>query len=60
MAKDEKGRELQKHTLHLFAGQYDRLAALFPNVPPAKVIRHMVDDLCKRTEGEKPDVDFDL
>lgn len=60
MPKDELGRDLQKHTLHLFAGDFARLGELFPKAGASKVIRHLVRDLIKRTEGEKPDVEVDV
>ena len=52
--------ELQKHTLHLFPGDYARLAELFPAVKPAKVIRHLVRDLIQRTAGEKPNIEINM
>ena len=60
MSKDDQGRDLQKHTLHLFKGDFDRLADLFPKANPSKVIRHLVRDLIKRTEGQVPDVTVDV
>jgi hypothetical protein len=60
MSKDDQGRDLQKHTLHLFDGDYDELARLFPAAKPAKLIRHMVRDLIKRTKGATPDVSVTL
>lgn len=55
-----EGRDLQKHTLFLFEGDYDRLNQLFPKAKAAKVIRHLVRDLIKRTEGAAPDVEVEL
>lgn len=60
MSKDDQGRDLTKHTLHLFAGDYEKINALFPAAKAAKVIRHLVRDLIKRTEGERPDVEVEL
>ena len=60
MAKDKEGRALQKHTLNLFEGDWDRLGDLFPKVDTSKLIRHLVRDLIDRTKGEKPDVELDL
>lgn len=60
MSKDDSGRDLQKHTLFLFEGDYDKLNVLFPGAKAAKVVRHLVRDLIKRTEGDKPDVQVDL
>lgn len=58
MPKDETNSELQKHTLHLFAGDYDELGSFFPTTTPAKVIRHLVRDTLKRLKGSRPDVDI--
>lgn len=60
MSKDSEGRDLQKHTLFLFAGEYDELNRLFPQVKAARVIRHLVHDLIERTKGQVPDVKVDL
>lgn len=60
MPIDEEGRELQKHTLHLFEGDFDRIADLFPNAKPSRVIRLLVHDLIQRTKGEKVDVKVDI
>lgn len=60
MSKDAEGRDLQKHTLHLFSGDYERLNELFPRVKAAKVIRHLVRNLIKGVEGGKPDVEIDF
>lgn len=59
MSKDEK--ELQKHTLHLFQGDYDKLAVLFPNTTPARVIRHLVHKtVTAASTGARPEVDVNL
>lgn len=60
MPKDDQGRDLQKHTLFLFAGDYDELSGLFPNAKPAKIIRHLVRNLIKSTKGEVPNVDVNV
>lgn len=51
MPRDPEGRDLKKHTLHLFDGDFDRLRDLFPKSEPSRVVRHLVRDLIKRTEG---------
>ena len=58
--RDSEGRELQKHTLFLFAGDYAELNTLFPQAKAAKVIRHLVRDLIKRTRGGTVDVTVDI
>lgn len=60
MSKDDQGRDLQKHTLHLFSGDYETIQALFPRAKPAKVIRHLVRNLIERTKGGTPDVEVDV
>lgn len=47
MAKDS---ELQKHTLNLFEGDYEKLQALFPDVGAGPVIRKIVREFVERTE----------
>lgn len=41
MAKAEI-EELQKHTLKLFKGDYERIGELVPDCPPAMTIRHLI------------------
>lgn len=60
MAKDSKGRPLQKHTLNLFEGDMDRLAELVPSVEPSVLIRSLVRDTITRLEGTVPDVKVEL
>ena len=33
---------LSKHTMHLFEGDYEKLARLHPTVPRAEIIRNLV------------------
>lgn len=47
MAKTE---ETSKHTLHLRAGDYARLKALFPEVGAAFVIRKLVSNFIDRDQ----------
>ena len=37
-----KDRDLQKHTLNLFAGDFDKLQRLYPDVGAAAVVRRLV------------------
>lgn len=60
VSRDEKGNPLQKHTLHLFEGEYEKLGVLFPGEKPARVVRHLVHDLIVRMQGERPDVKVDF
>lgn len=49
--------DLQKHTLHLYAGEYEELRDMFPDVGAAAVIRELVHGYLKqaRSEAEMPD-----
>ena len=60
MSKDEKGRPLQKHTLHLFEGDFERLASLVPDASPSKVVRAIIRKTIENLEGEQPNVKLDL
>ncbi len=51
--------ELTKHTLNLFAGDFAKLQALFPDIGAAIVIRKITRQFIQRTEAgtdETPDV----
>lgn len=55
--------DLQKHTLNLFRGEYDALAALFPDTGAGPIIRQLVHDFLLRveaTEAEAPAVEVKL
>lgn len=41
---------LQKHTLHLYAGDYDRIKALYPQNYPATMIREIVRAHLNKTD----------
>ena len=47
MAKDET----QKHTLNLFAGDYEKIQALYPDVGAAPVIRRIVRAFIEQVEA---------
>jgi hypothetical protein len=44
--------DLQKHTLNLHPGDYDKLAALFPDTGAGPIIRQLVHDFIARVEAE--------
>lgn len=50
MAKSE---ELTKHTLHLRAGDMDRLKALFPEIGASCVIRQLVSSFLDKDTDKK-------
>ena len=56
--------ELQKHTLHLYAGDYAKLRAAYPEIGAAIVIRRAVRGLLKQLEsgggGFDPQVEVNL
>lgn len=57
-----KNSDLQKHTLNLFAGDYDRLALLFPDTGAGPIIRQLVREFLSRAEvaAESPEVEVKL
>lgn len=48
MANEE--RELQKHTLNLFKGDYEKLQSYYPDLGAAAVIRRIIDTYIKQLE----------
>jgi hypothetical protein len=59
----EDKAELQKHTLNLRAGDFDKLKALFPKMSAAKFIRDLVSRVIDNAEAEAaanaPTLDID-
>lgn len=58
-----KNEDLQKHTLNLTRGDYDKLALLFPDTGAGPVIRQLVHDFITRVEAqahEAPEVQVTL
>lgn len=43
--------ELQKHTLNLFAGDYEKIQSLFPDLGAAVIIRKVIRSFIERTEA---------
>lgn len=59
----KKADNLQKHTLNLFSGDYDRLQQLFPDLGAGPVIRKIVREFIERCESngfDLPSVSVDL
>jgi hypothetical protein len=54
--------DLQKHTLFLRRGDFEKLGALFPELPPSAVIRKLVADAIERIEKGtvKPELKVDM
>lgn len=46
-----KNDELQKHTLNLYAGDFDRLGELFPDFGASTVIRSVVRKFLEQCES---------
>lgn len=42
---------LHKHTLNLYAGDFERLAALLPDVKPSDLVRKLVRDFINKHES---------
>ena len=48
-----KNEDLTKHTLHLRAGDMDRLKALFPEIGASIVVRKLVSNFLDRDDKER-------
>lgn len=46
-----KNPDLQKHTLNLHAGDYEKLQTLYPEVGAGPVIRQVIHDFIARIEA---------
>lgn len=44
--------DLQKHTLYLFAGDFEALATYFPDVPTATIVRRLVRKFVEQVEKD--------
>lgn len=51
MAKDS---ELQKHTLNLFAGDYEELQLMYPDVGAGPIIRRLVREYLAKVQPDQP------
>jgi hypothetical protein len=47
-----KNEELQKHTLNLHRGDYEKLQSMFPDLGAGPVIRQIVRNFIERAEAE--------
>jgi hypothetical protein len=55
--KIEDDQEKTRHNIHLFKGDYDELAVLHPDLPPALVIRQIVHKhILSAQESRRPKV----
>jgi hypothetical protein len=52
--KNPPRQRLSKHTLFLGEGQFDRLAALHPNIPASEIIRRLIDAYLDKAEKVLP------
>jgi hypothetical protein len=52
--------DLQKHTLNLYRGDYDRLRAAYPDIGAATVIRRVVRKFVEKIEASESATDVDL
>ena len=56
--------ELQKHTVNLYAGDFDKLSTLFPNADKSTVLRNILHDFIAKIEAgsvkELPQVEVSL
>lgn len=61
MARPNLG--LQKHTLNLYIGDFDKLNRFFPDADTSVIIRDLIHDLVVRMEAKEqkmPDVNIPL
>lgn len=42
MARSNETEDLKKHTLHLYAGDFDKLASFYPDLGPSVALRRIV------------------
>jgi hypothetical protein len=49
--KTDETEGLQKHTLNLYRGDFDRLQSVYPDIPAGKVIRRIVRGYIERLES---------
>ncbi len=46
--------DLQKHTLNFYAGDFDRIRALWPDQEPSVIIREFIHDMIEKHEAVSP------
>jgi len=54
MLRPDQGNRLQKHTMHLFEGDYEILRELYPEIGAAIVIRGLVRKFINQVEDRTP------
>lgn len=42
---------LQKHTLNLYAGDFEELCTIYPNIKPSNLVRELVRNTILRTKA---------
>lgn len=52
--------DLQKHTLNLYRGDYEKLRAAYPDIGAAVVIRRVIRKFIDRIEASAGETDVDL
>lgn len=60
-----RNEDLQKHTLNLYRGDYEKIQQLYPDLGAARAIRHIIRQFLDRCESEATNmpsapVDFNL
>lgn len=56
----DKDENLQKHTLNLFAGDYAKLQANYPDTGAGAIIRRIVRKFVERLEASDKPTDVDI
>lgn len=52
MARSNETEELKKHTLHLYAGDFDKLASFYPDLGPSVAVRRIIRKHLKQLEAQ--------
>ena len=52
--------ELQKHTLNLYAGDFDKLQNFFPDIGASIIVRRIVHRFVEQIEQQGTDADVEI
>lgn len=60
MARTIENRPLQRHTLWLYQGDFDKLGAYFPKVGASVALRRIVGSFLENIDAQIPEPKIDL
>lgn len=60
MAKVREDEETQKHTLHLFKGDFEQLQQLYPDLGASVIIRRLVRKKLEEMNGKMKQVNVEV